>query len=362
MLAARAANDSRKRPGVNALHPVSETLARTGDGAVFNHAPVGGAGTQDSRFRAMFRYNGVFWRRFAYLGSVYGPDWFTRLAPPVVGAIIYLLVGSNRRGAVCNMERLLRPPRRLHAYLGALEMYADFARCLAETLEYFGPAPKEIRIEQPEVNHLAQALEAGRGAVVVTGHLGNWDVAARALSQSDTRLNLVMAREVNTSAQRFVRDARERAGVKIIYSDESAFSTFAMINALRRNEIVALQIDRVLPGSVARAIPFCGTPAAFPVGPFTLARLARCPLVPVYMPRLGRRHYAIEISGRFEIPRDAGPDALEAVMGEVVDGFEKLLLRYPTQWFQFAPFWREPAGAGGGATEPREQDTLEQAV
>jgi len=310
-----------------------------------------------AQLRATVRHDGVFWRRFAYLGCVYGPEWFKRSSPPVFGAIIFALVSRNRRIAIENMRHVLGGQSSLSARLAALEMFADFSRCFSETMECYGPRPVDLRIDLPDTDPLAAALEEGRGAVVVTGHFGNWDIAAKTLSEYGRPINTVMVREVNSSTHEFVREARERAGVRIIYSDTSAFSSFGMLRALRRNEIVAMQLDRGAVNEATRMIPFFDSPAPFPVGPFALARVARAPLIPVFIPRLGRHHYAVRVSGAFRVEREAGPAALAAVMEQVVGELEKIVREFPTQWFQFAELW--PAGQtvdrpvdATGQTEP----------
>jgi hypothetical protein len=52
-----------------------------------------------ARAAAALRFDGLWWRRFARLGSVYGPEWWKRASPPVIAAILFALVGRNRRGA-----------------------------------------------------------------------------------------------------------------------------------------------------------------------------------------------------------------------------------------------------------------------
>jgi lauroyl/myristoyl acyltransferase len=64
------------------------------------------------------------------------------------------------------------------------------------------------------------------------------------------------------------------------------------------------------------------------------------PLIPVFVPRLGTRHYAVRVCGRFALTREArDPQALDRVMVDVVQAFEDIVREYPTQWFQFTPFW-----------------------
>ena len=306
------------------------------------------------------RFDGLWWRKFAYLGSVYGPKWWTTCSPPVIATIIFVLVGRSRRGAIANMRRILRDPGRWRVAVAAARMFTVFAHCMTETMAYYGPHPRPIRLELPERDLLAEALREGHGAVVVTGHLGNWDIAAKALGEYSRPVNLVMSREINATTHEFVRAARAQAGVRVIYSDSSVFSSLNMIRALRDNEIVALQLDRMLGPGGGRPMPFFGAPAIFPTGPFILARLAGAPLIPVFVPRLGTRHYAIRLGGRFRMRREARDTrTLERVMTEVVQAFETVVREFPSQWFQFAPFWPEAAAQQEGAVSDGETTAAE---
>ena len=314
--------------------------------------------SQFARLRQNLRYDGLLWRQFAYLGCVYGPEWWKRYSPPAIAAIIFMLVGPRRRGATANMQRILGHASRSRAQRAALRMFGEFAHCFTETMEHYGPRARPIRIDIPAGDELAKALGRGLGAVVVTGHFGNWDVAAKELRSYGRPINVVVAREVNATASAYVRRAREAAGVQVIYSDSSVFSSLNMVRALRRNEVVAIQLDRPMDADGSRLVPFFGAPAAFPSGPFVLARVAGVPLIPVFVPRLGTRHYAVRVCGRFDIAREArdGRD-LERVMAQVAGAFEAVVREFPTQWFQFAPFWPVD-GAPGQAALPGEDEAL----
>jgi KDO2-lipid IV(A) lauroyltransferase len=217
-------------------------------------------------------------------------------------------------------------------------------------MEHYGPRPKPVRLDLPQQDLIVEALREQRGAVLVTGHIGNWDIAAKTLRDYDQPINLVMAREANTTTQDYVRDMRERAGVRVIYSDTSVFSALNMIRALRANEIVAIQLDRTLGLGGTRAVSFFGAPAPFPSGPFVLARLAGAPLIPVFIPRLGTRHYAVRIGAPLVLSREARDAySLDRAMRAVVREFEAIIREFPSQWFQFAPFWNATRAATKGA-------------
>jgi KDO2-lipid IV(A) lauroyltransferase len=303
--------------------------------------------TVGSILRAL-RFDGLWWRKFAYLGSVYSPEWWKRWSPPWVAAIIFLCVGRNRRGAVANMRRVLGRRGRLRDYLAGLDVFIAFAHCMTETLEYLSPRPQPVRVDEPTDDPIKSAIARGRGAVLVTCHFGNWDVAARTLAHFGCPFNLVMAREANETTANYVRQAREDAGVRVLLSDSSVYGSFNMLRALKRNEVVAMQLDRPLGGDGARLIDFFGAPAWFQAGPLRLARLAGAPIFPVFALRVGVRHYRIVLGTERAIARHASVEEMDRILTGIVAEFEQLVRKHPEQWFQFAPYWPEDAAADAG--------------
>ncbi|MFN2426371.1 MAG: lysophospholipid acyltransferase family protein [Candidatus Binatia bacterium] len=289
------------------------------------------------------RVDGLWWRKFATLGSVYGPEWWKRYSPPVIAAIIFGIIGPNRRGAMANMGHILGTREASVTAPAALRMFVEFAHCMTETMEFFGPRPHPIRVDVPEPDLLATTLEKGRGAVVVTGHLGNWDVAAADLRKYGRHVIVVMAHESNPSTHEYVRRMREAHDIRVVYSDDSVFSSLHLVRALRANHIVAMQLDRTNPHGRLIEVPFFGAPARFSAGPFHLARVAGAPILPSFAPRIGVRHYEIRFGGAHEVQDRSRRGRIEAVAARVVADFEAIVREYPCQWFQFADFWAAPA-------------------
>jgi KDO2-lipid IV(A) lauroyltransferase len=284
------------------------------------------------------RVDGASWRRLAALGSVHAPEWFKRGSPPLIAALLFALIGDRRRAAIDNFEQVLGD--RGAARRAALRMFCEFAFCTSEAMEHYSSRPAPLRVHRVLPDVVELALREGRGVVLVTGHLGSWDMGAKALLALGTPVNVVMAREANATSQAFVRTTREQMGVRVVFADESTFSSLGLVAALRRNEVVAIQLDRVAGAGGLRMLPFLGAPAPFPSGPFVLARLAQAPVVPVFVPRIGRRHYEIHFGERIDVPREArDPGILDRVMSAAVRQLEGAVRRNPTQWFQFAPFW-----------------------
>jgi KDO2-lipid IV(A) lauroyltransferase len=311
--------------------------------------------TFGSRLRAL-RFDGLWWRKFAYLGSVYGPEWWKRYSPPWIAAIIYLCVGRNRRGALANIRRILGRRGWLRDNLAALDVFISFAHCMNEALEYFSPRPQPVRVDEPSDDPIKAAIGRGKGAVLVTCHFGNWDIGARTLARFGCPFNLVMASEANETTADYVRQAREDAGVRVLLSDQSVYGSFNMLRALKRNEIVAMQLDRPLGGDGARLVDFFGAPAWFQAGPIRLARLAGAPIFPVFALRVGVRHYRIVLGTEHHASRHATVEEIDRILESIVGEFEQLVRVHAEQWFQFAPYWPEDAAAAAAAgDEPRIQ-------
>jgi len=298
----------------------------------------------ESRWRhlaAAMRFDGLWWRKFARLGCVYGPEWWKRYSPPFFALAIFLLVRRNREGAIQNQTRVLGVgTSRWRGVRAGFRTFNAFARCMTETMEFYGPRPRRFQIDEPKPNHVAEALERGRGVILATAHVGNWDISGRALHATGRPIHMVMAREPNETTQEYARRSREQVGVQVIFSDSSVFSAFNMIRALRDNEILAIQIDRGNgePNSPARQVEFFGAQATFQEGPFHLARLSGAPVVPVVTLRRGLRHYEIMLGEPLYVSRTVPGDAERALL-DAVRFFERMIRENPDQWFQFSPFW-----------------------
>jgi KDO2-lipid IV(A) lauroyltransferase len=290
--------------------------------------------------RAALRFDSGGWRRFAELGCVYGPEWWKRTSPPVIAAIIYLL-GSKQRAAVMRNQRQVRGPRsRLREHWDAYRVFAGMARSMTESMEQWGPRPKPIRHTPIGAEIMEGAAAEGRGVVVVTGHFGSWEVGARMLTKLERRVNWVTASEPNPTVRSFVHEMRTRHGFNVIYSDRSVLGGLPMLKALRRGEIVCIQLE---PWGALRGtheVTFCGRRTRFQLGPFALARLAGAPLVPAFVVRRGIRNYEVRIPGRFD-PRT--PAESEAAVAAVSAMYEALVRELPHQWLMFEDVWEAEA-------------------
>lgn len=309
------------------------------------------------RVRQAVRYDGLFWRRFAYLGSAYGPWWWRRYSPAAIGAIFYGVLPGKRRTVRGNVRRIAAPHSPIVSEALTLSTFVNFARCLTDSLEAAGPRPPAFEVDAVGHDILEDAVAKGRGGVMITAHLGNWELFGRLVRRKGIPITVAMARERNATVRRFVEWERGQEGVEIVYTDGDALSALDLLRVLRRNRILAVQLDRPTGGEGDRLVPFFGVPTPFPLGPFLLAQAAQAPILPLFTCLVGHHHYRVEQVSLGTIPKRGGRTAAEAALRDTVHFLEAAIRQHPDQWFHFTSIggegWavrEEPPADQGGST------------
>lgn len=215
------------------------------------------------------------------------------------------------------------------------EVFRNFAVCFADLITSNRAGGVAGLLASTEgIERLAAAERMGRGLVVVTAHLGNWELGGRLLAGTVTRrTHVVVAPEQDPAVERFLRGTD--APVRFL-TRTSPTDALPLVAALRRNEVVALQGDRALGGRGDRRLPFFGAPAPFPLGPFVLARAAGAPMLPAFCLLRPDHRYTVAIGE----PWTVSPQGEVEALGHWVGVLEAMIRRHPTQWFNFYDVWR----------------------
>lgn len=191
---------------------------------------------------------------------------------------------------------------------------------------------------------LNEALSKGNGAILITPHFGNWELGGLGLADRGERLNILTFREPDKRVNEMRERVRAARGIRFIYvnrNDASPLAIIEAVNALRRNEILALLGERD-GSSHTITLDFFGKPAAIPVGAAYLAMASGAPVIPVFVP-LEEGRYATLIDEPIYFPARHGGHtaAVRAGTERILRVFEKYIRRYPDQWYNFFDYWQE---------------------
>jgi len=176
---------------------------------------------------------------------------------------------------------------------------------------------------------------AGRGAIVLTAHMGSFEVGAAALLEHEPKIHVVFKRDTGRF-ERIRQALRGQLGVIEQPVDEGWGVWVKLRDALRDDEVVAIQGDRVMPGQKGRRMPFLGGHLALPTGPVKLAMASGAPIIPVFSVRTAEGKIRLFI----EEPIRAD-DGLDAAMGRVAAVIERYVAAYPEQWLVLHPAFVE---------------------
>lgn len=276
------------------------------------------------------------------------------LIPPiafVTGLIFYLLFPEERRGARANL-RVVTGRKWVESLL--VSSYYKYSCNWADVMLMMRLKGRKLFSligREQGAGILDEVLAEGKGAILVSPHFGNWELGGLGLADRGYRLNVLTFREPDEKVNELREDVRESRGIGVIYVDRNDTSPLAIIeavNALRRNEVLALLGDR--DGSYhTQTMDFFGKPAAIPVGAAYLAMASGAPVLPVFVPLEGGKYATImEPPIYFGGGHGRHGDAIREGMGRLLRVFEEYIRRYPDQWYNFFDYWKSGNGKPSG--------------
>jgi KDO2-lipid IV(A) lauroyltransferase len=181
----------------------------------------------------------------------------------------------------------------------------------------------------------------GRGVLLITPHIGNWEFGAPFLRKRGISLQVITQAEPQNSLTELRKASRARWGIETLVIGESPFAFVEVIRRLEGGATVALLIDRPPPAS-ATTVKLFGQLFRASMAAAELARASGCSLLPVCLPRVGSR-YQIEILPEAVYERSVigSREARAELTQELLLQFEPFIRRHLDQWFHFVPLWRE---------------------
>lgn len=312
-----------------------------------NQAPSTGA---LRRLLGPLYFTGVLWYRLVLFAVRILPGPLMRLLVGVCTTLFLPLLPRIRHALIANRAVVSGRVGWWRSQARAWNTLRLFAWCMAERNERFLPG-REFQIEREGRESWEALLEQGRGGVLVTAHVGSWEVASELpTTREDGVVHLVREEELDPRAQAFLREQIEKHGgarYHTHFATDDPTLGVRLLEALRAGEWVALQGDRPRGGGRSERVPLCGAEIDLPPGPAALARTAGVPLLPLFVFRQGRRHYRIHFCEPIEVARtrDRHQDVRSAVLA-FARQLEWAVQRHPEQWFCFNnAFERSPAAA-----------------
>jgi KDO2-lipid IV(A) lauroyltransferase len=273
----------------------------------------------------------------------------------VLADAFFLFDRRGRAAAADNLRRVLAhggqcPPERDVAAM-TRRMFRNYGKYLVDFFRFARLSRDDIgrliRADHPE--YFAQAHARGKGVLLVSGHIGNWEMGGAALAAMGYPVNAVALRQPTARLNDFFERYRRQRGVKVI---PLGHAVRHVVEALRRGECVGLIADRDFT-SAGHTVPFFGVPAHLPRGPAWIAQKTGATVVAGSVRRRADDTYLMRVYP----PIVPGPEtSVETLQQRITAVLEEEIRSDPSQWFMFEGIWERQAGgpeAGSGRGSAR---------
>ena len=192
-----------------------------------------------------------------------------------------------------------------------------------------------VEIEGRE--HLEGVLAQGKGAVIATGHAGNWELMGGALSQAGFPLIGVAMRQRDAAMDRFINEYRRLVGMHIIYKNDVR----EMFRMMKEGWVVGLLADQDTNRHDGIVLDFFGKPTNCVPGPAAMARSAGIGVIPGYITRKKDGTHKIILYAPVEVPHTKDKRADIRTAEQAVNRIlEQHIREHPEEWFWLHDRWK----------------------
>lgn len=280
---------------------------------------------------------------------VLGRTFCRALLAPIIG-FFYLTGAAQRQASADYLQRVWKQGA-LKKRPGAWQGFRHFLSFGYALLDKFAAWNGDIRASDIDgVNDglFDEAKKTGRGALVISAHMGNPEVIRAVATVSRRfRVNVLMhtkhAEQFNRVMARVAPDSPVRM---MQVSEIDVGAAMELSAAIERGEWIVMTGDRsALQDAEDKSIPvgFLGREAHFPIGPVILASALKCPTYTLFTVRRGKRYGVTfeKLADPVKLPRGERAQAIREYVETYVERLEREVKSAPYQWFNFYDFWKE---------------------
>jgi len=220
------------------------------------------------------------------------------------------------------------------------KLFHNFAKYLVDFFRFDKLDMRYIEknIHLKNMHYVDMALAEGKGAILATAHLGNWELGGVVIPMLGYSFVTVALPHKSKKVNAFFNRQRLSKGGNVLPLGNAAKGC---LRALRRNELLGLVGDRDFVGK-GMVIDFFGKPTVFPLGPAVLSLHTKAKIIPGFMLRNDDDSFDFIMNKPIEYePSGDHEKDLKEIVTRYKTVFEDYIRRYPDQWYMFRRFWKE---------------------
>lgn len=275
----------------------------------------------------------VGYKIFLFFIKTLGLDFAYRLLQ-LVTFYYYLFAKKQKEALLDFYQNILHFPASKAKKLARQNFYI-FGQTLVDRAAFLLGKTEQFAHEFENEQYLVDIRDGGKGGILLSAHLGNWETAGNLLKGRITpTINIVMLDAEVESIKQFMDTSTGGSRFKVIAIKDDLSHIIAIRNALVNNEFIAIHSDRYLDGAKFIELDFFGKKAKFPYGPFVIASKFDAPVTFVFAAKDGK--YSYHLSATLPITDKLKPEEIAKLY---VAELERKVKEYPEQWFNYFNFF-----------------------
>jgi lauroyl/myristoyl acyltransferase len=273
-----------------------------------------------------------------FLTVRYLPPWLCYWLGKIVVSLIYAFSQKDREGLAYNLSLVMdRPVNDSLIRKTVRQIFTNYGRYLVDFFLIPQLPLYKMKRYFPDIrgeNILKKALTRGKGVILISAHLGNWEIGGSLLRYLQYPLAMVAILHNTAATNALLNHLRREKGIRIIEMDpQSPFSSIEILHHLRNNGIVAMMGDKDFSGR-GRPITFFDREVLFPVGPVLMAMKSGAALMPVFVLKRPDGRYVGILEEAIPLDTNGNWDeAIDKNLSRTARIFEKYIRSNPDQWY-----------------------------
>jgi lauroyl/myristoyl acyltransferase len=252
----------------------------------------------------------------------------------VCSDVHFVFADKDRAEVFANLKAIFPEKSKKELLKIRIQIFRNFAKYLVDFFR-FEELDKEYikrKIKIENIHYLDEALKEGKGVVLLSAHIGNWELGGVVLALLGYPLWAVALPHKSKKVNDFFNSQRQRKGMEVITFGKAARTCLKL---LKENKIVALVGDKDFSKEAGLVTDFFGRPTYLPKGPAAFAIKNGAVIIPTFVLRNPDDTFTLII----EKPVDCGPGSLEGITENCTKSIERIVKKHPEQWYMFKKFW-----------------------
>lgn len=227
----------------------------------------------------------------------------------------------------------------LKAFIHSYKNHCIFGEAVIDKFAMYAGRHFDISIEGYE--HFQRLARRPEGFVILSSHVGNYELAGYSLTAVEKRFNALVYFGEKESVMHNRKRMFSHTNIRMIPIREDMSHAFVIDAALTDGEIMSIPADRIWGSHKSLAADFLGREAHFPMGPYSVATSRGLDVLAVNVMKTSKLGYTVYVTPMVYDKEVSRQEQIRQLLGCYVAELERIVRRFPTQWYNFFDFWRQ---------------------